>query len=128
MGNGKRRVLVLDDSEISLEMGRFVLEERGYEVATATNLEEFQRRLEHFRPDLLLTDHVMPEISGAELVARLKRDLETERIPVILFSSKPEAELRKLATESGADGWLSKAEGIEKLGEMVDALVDEIIW
>jgi len=127
MGNGKR-VLLLDDSEISLEMGRFVLEARGYEVATATNLQEFQRRLEHFRPDLLLTDHVMPDISGAELVARLKRDLETERIPVILFSSKSEDELRRLATESGADGWLSKAEGIEKLGEMVDALVEEIIW
>jgi CheY-like chemotaxis protein len=127
MSNGKR-VLVLDDSEISLEMGRFVLEERGYEVATALNLDEFHRRLEHFRPDLLLTDHVMPEISGAELVARLKRDLETERIPVILFSSKSEEELKRLATESGADGWLSKAEGIDKLGEMVDALVDEIIW
>lgn len=124
----KKRVLVLDDSEISLEMGRFVLEERGYEVATAANLEEFHRRLEHFRPDLLLTDHVMPDISGAELVAQLKRDLETERIPVILFSSKPESELRQLASESGADGWLSKAEGIEKLGEMVDALVEEIIW
>ena len=124
----RRRVLILDDSEISLEMGRFVLEERGYEVATALNLAEFQRRLEHFRPDLLLTDHVMPEIAGSELVARLKRDLATEGIPVILFSSKPEAELKVLAQESGADGWLSKAEGIEKLGELVDALVLEIVF
>lgn len=124
----RRRVLILDDSEISLEMGRFVLEERGYEVATALNLAEFHKRLEHFRPDLLLTDHVMPEIAGAELVAQLKRDLNTEGIPVILFSSKPESELSRLAQEAGADGWLSKAEGIEKLGELVDALVLEIVW
>ncbi|WP_373049559.1 response regulator [Vulgatibacter sp.] len=123
-----RRVLVLDDSEISLEMGRFVLEERGYEVATALNLAEFHQRLEHFRPDLVLTDHVMPEMTGAELVQRLKRDLATEGIPVILFSSKPESELQRLATEAGADGWLSKAEGIEKLGELVDALVGEIVF
>lgn len=127
MNEGKR-ILILDDSEISLEMGRFVLEARGYEVATAANLAEFKRRLEHFRPDLLLTDHVMPEISGAELVQQLKRDLATEQIPVILFSSKPEEELAALAKASGADGWLSKAEGIEKLGELVDALVREIIW
>jgi CheY-like chemotaxis protein len=124
----KKRILILDDSEISLEMGRFVLEERGYEVATAANLAEFGNRLQTFHPDIILSDHVMPEISGAELVRLLKRDYETQGIPVVLFSSKPEAELALLAAESGADGHLSKAEGIEQLGDMVDSLVREIIW
>lgn len=124
----KKRILLLDDSEISLEMGRFVLEERGYDVSAVSNLAEFGSSLKAFRPDIILTDHVMPEISGAELVRMLKRDYETEGIPVVLFSSKSDAELAKIAAESGADGHLSKAEGIEQLGEMVDALVREIIW
>lgn len=123
-----KRILILDDSEISLEMGRFVLEERGYDVATAANLAEFGSRLQAFRPDIILTDHVMPEISGAELVRLLKRDYETQGIPVVLFSSKPDEELAVIAAESGADGHLSKAAGIEELGEMVDAMVREIIW
>lgn len=123
-----KRILLLDDSEISLEMARYVLEDRGHEVVTALNLFQFEERLRTFRPEIILTDMVMPEISGQELVRVLKRDLETERIPVVLFSSKPDHELAAIAEEAGADGYLSKANGIERLGDMVDELVDSILW
>jgi len=122
------RILLLDDSEISLEMGAHILEERGYRVAKARNLLEFEEHFGRFRPDLILTDVQMPDIAGNELVRILKQDYETEKIPVILFSSKPASELAVLAEQSGADGYLSKSEGVEKLGEMVDDLVSSIVW
>lgn len=129
MGDEQRlRILLLDDSEISLEMGKFVLEERGYAVTAARNLLEFEEHFGRFRPDLILTDVQMPDIAGNELVRILKQDYETEKIPVILFSSKPDAELSVLAEQSGADGYLSKSEGVDKLGDMVDDLVSSIIW
>jgi len=124
----KKKILLLDDSEITLEMERAVLEERGYEVAVAGNLIEFQGLLDAFQPEVILTDLMMPDISGKDIVRVLKQDFHTERIPIVLFSSKPDEELAEIAEQAGADGFLSKSHGIERLGDMVDELVDSIIW
>jgi CheY-like chemotaxis protein len=124
----KKKILLLDDSEITLEMERAVLEGRGYEVAVASNLIEFQALLDGFQPEVILTDLMMPDISGKDIVRVLKQDFHTERIPIVLFSSKPDEELAEIAEQAGADGYLSKSHGIERLGDMVDELVDSIIW
>ncbi len=124
----KKKILLLDDSVITLEMEKAVLEERGYEVAVASNLIEFQAALDAFDPEVILTDLMMPDISGKDIVRVLKQDFHTERIPIVLFSSKPDEELAEIAEQAGADGFLSKSHGIEKLGDMVDELVDSIIW
>jgi CheY-like chemotaxis protein len=125
---GKKRILLLDDSTITLELEKALLEERGYEVAAAANLLEFQAELDQFQPEIILTDLMMPDISGKDIVRVLKQDFHTEQIPIILFSSKPDEELAEIAEQAGADGFLSKSHGIEKLGDMVDELVDSIIW
>ncbi len=124
----KKRILILDDSTLTLEMEKGVLEERGYKVAVAATLLEFQAQLESFQPEIILTDLMMPDISGKDIVRVLKQDFHTEKIPVILFSSKPDAELRVIAEQAGADGHLSKSEGIDRLGDMVDELVESILW
>ena len=124
----KRRILLLDDSPITLEMERAVLEDRGHAVAVAKNLLEFQTLLETFEPEVILTDLMMPDISGKEIVRVLKQDFHTEKIPIILFSSKPDDELQEIAEQAGADGFLSKSHGIDKLGDLIDELVDSIIW
>ena len=124
----KKKILLLDDSVITLEMEKAVLEERGYDVAVASNLIEFQAALDAFQPEVILTDLMMPDISGKDIVRVLKQDFHTERIPIVLFSSKPDEELAEIAEQAGADGYLSKSNSIEKLGDMVDELVDSIIW
>jgi CheY-like chemotaxis protein len=124
----KRRILLLDDSTITLEMERAVLEDRGYKVAIASNLLEFQKELDAFQPEIILTDLMMPDISGKDIVRVLKQDFHTEKIPIILFSSKADDELEQIAEQAGADGFLSKSHGIEKLGDMVDEMVDSILW
>ena len=124
----KKRILLLDDSAITLELERSALVQRGHEVATATNLIEFQAAVDRFQPEIILTDLVMPDISGKDVVRVLKQDLHTERIPIVLFSSKGDEELAAIAEQAGADGYLSKSHGLEKLGEMVDELVEAIIW
>ena len=124
----KKRILLLDDSVISLELARAALAQRGYQVEMASNLLEFQAALETFEPEIVLTDLVMPDVSGREVVRVLKQDFLTERIPIVLFSSKGDAELAVIAEATGADGYLSKSHGLEQLGEMVDELVEAIIW
>ena len=124
----KKRILLLDDSTITLEMEKAVLEDRGYKIAAASNLIEFQLQLDTFQPEIILTDLMMPDISGKDIVRVLKQDFHTEKIPIILFSSKPDDELSVIAEQAGADGFLSKSHGIEKLGDMVDEMVDSILW
>jgi len=124
----KKRILLLDDSTITLEMEKAVLEERGYKVAAAANLLEFQSALDVFQPEIILTDLMMPDISGKDIVRVLKQDFHTEKIPIILFSSKGDDELQEIAEQAGADGFLSKSHGIDKLGDMVDEMVDSILW
>jgi CheY-like chemotaxis protein len=124
----KKRILLLDDSAITLEMEKAVLEDRGYRVAIASNLLEFQAQLDQFQPEVILTDLMMPDISGKDIVRVLKQDFHTEKMPIILFSSKTDEELEPIAEQAGADGFLSKSHGIDRLGDMVDELVDSIIW
>jgi CheY-like chemotaxis protein len=124
----KKKILLLDDSTITLEMEKAVLEDRGYKVAIASNLLEFQSQLDAFQPEIILTDLMMPDISGKDIVRVLKQDFHTEKIPIILFSSKGDDELQEIAEQAGADGFLSKSHGIDKLGDMVDEMVDAILW
>jgi CheY-like chemotaxis protein len=124
----KKRILLLDDSTITLEMEKAVLEDRGYKVAIASNLLEFQAQLAGFQPEIILTDLMMPDISGKDIVRVLKQDFHTEKIPIILLSSKPDDELGEIAEQAGADGFLSKSHGIDRLGDTVDEMVDSILW
>lgn len=124
----KKRLLLIDDSEITLAMEKAVLEARGYDVRATSTLVEFESVLKDWRPDVILTDIHMPEATGADICRTLKNAYNTQDIPIVLFSSLDDAELEKLAEQVGADGFLSKANGLEALGEKVDALVESIIW
>ena len=123
-----RKILLIDDSEITLAMEKSVLEARGYDVQAASTLVEFEKLLKAFRPDLILTDIHMPEAKGTDICRTLKNEYNTQNIPIVLFSSLSEEELAKLAEQVGADGYLSKAQGLDALGEKVDELVESILW
>jgi CheY-like chemotaxis protein len=124
----KKKILLIDDSEITLAMEKAVLESRGYEVVATSTLIEFEQTLQTWRPDLILTDIHMPEAQGTDICRTLKSEYGTQDIPIVLFSSLPDDELQQLAEQVGADGALSKANGLEALGEKVDELVQSILW
>lgn len=124
----QRRVLLIDDSEITLAMEKAVLEARGYDVRATSTLMEFEKMLADFKPHVILTDIHMPEAKGTDICRTLKNEYGTQDIPIVLFSSLKDEELEALAQQVGADGYLSKAHGVEALGEKVDELFDSIIW
>ncbi len=124
----KKRILLIDDSEITLQMEKAVLEAKGYSVRAASTLMEFERLLGEERPDLILTDIHMPEATGADICRTLKNEYNTQDIPIVLFSSLNDEELARLAEQVGADGYLSKAHGLDALGDKVDELINSIIW
>ncbi|MBL8921059.1 MAG: response regulator [Myxococcaceae bacterium] len=109
-------------------MEKAVLEQRGYQVEATTTLVEFERLLKEFKPEVILTDIHMPEARGTDICRTLKNEYQTQDIPIVLFSSLNDEELAVLAQQVGADGYLSKAHGLDALGEKVDELVESIIW
>lgn len=124
----KLRILILDDSEIVLNMTSLVLSEAGFEVFTAASLPEFDKVLEEKEPDLILTDIKMPEISGDNVCRVLKAKFDTHMIPIVLFSTLDEEELSQLAERSGADGYVCKSRGMKEIVKRVRELTDEIVF
>jgi len=103
-------ILVIDDSPVALEVARDSLEENGFEVRTASNVQEARECVfGNPQPNLILLDIMMPDIEGDKLCARLKEDERTKHIPVIIISTKEKDELEKRAADAGADGYLQKA-------------------
>ena len=123
-----RRIIFIDDSEITREMIRAALADAGHVVQVAENLLNFDQRLAEFNPDIILTDVNMPEIRGDEICKVLKTKYDTANIPIVLFSSKDTDELAELAERAGADGFVSKQQGFDKLIEKIDELVGEILF
>lgn len=123
MRAGKHKLLLVDDSEITLRLVAAVLTEAGYEVRTSIGVENISVALEGWRPDVILTDVDMPGMTGVQLCRRLKSLYETAHVPVVLFSARPTAELQRLAQECEADGFLCKS-GLEQLPGEVAFLID----
>jgi CheY-like chemotaxis protein len=123
----RRRILLFDDSDLSLHFESALLALAGFEVRAATSLAEFDSHIAEWKPHLVLTDVEMPEIDGANLCRRLKSNPATAAIPVVLFSAMATERLKEVAHEVGADAFLSKNRGYDRLGEQVSWLCDAIL-
>lgn len=122
------KILIIDDSEITLAMEKAVLEQHGYEVQAAATLLDFEKILNAWRPHVILTDIHMPDVKGTDICRVLKTEYDTTDIPIVLFSSLSDEDLERLAEQVGADGFLSKNHGLELLAAKVNELVESIAW
>jgi CheY-like chemotaxis protein len=85
-------VLVIDDEDAVLQMTRDILEDEGYRVLVASEGFEGLRLAERARPDVIITDLMMPGLNGRLLHERLRRTPATARIPVLLMSAAYKAQ------------------------------------
>jgi CheY-like chemotaxis protein len=80
--------LVVDDSMLIRYTVCSFLEGRGFAVESATNGMEALQILERIRPDLIVTDMLMPKMSGSELITALKNKAKTASIPIIIVAGR----------------------------------------
>ena len=128
MSSAKHKILLIDDSEISLYFASSTLAKAGYDVRTSSDVHGFASSLGDWRPDVILTDVTMPQMSGVELCRLLKSSYETAHVPVVLFSALSSDELEMLARECEADGFLSKANGLDQLPAELDRLIGTALF
>jgi CheY-like chemotaxis protein len=114
----RRKVLLVDDSQLSLDVTASVLRDAGFDVRTTTEVHDLRAILGSWAPDVILTDVNMPNTTGPELCSALKSHYNTAHVPVVLFSALPPERLEVLARECEADGFLTKGE----LGELPTTL------
>lgn len=115
-----KHVLIIDDDPVVLAMAGDFLEEAGFRVSRAKDAIYSNEIIYGTNPpDLILMDVMMPLMSGDKKVRALKRRERSSSIPVLLISGKEEDELQRLAGEVGADGYLTKPFGAEKLVDTV---------
>jgi two-component system chemotaxis response regulator CheY len=109
-------ILVVDDEPNVRFLVRVTLERAGYEIVEAGNGVAALERMRESRPDLVITDLMMPVMSGRELIERLRADPATASTPILILS----ANSRLLVGE--ADAMLSKPFDLEDLVEQVRIL------
>ena len=117
-----RSLLIVEDSEDLLNLMVKLLG-TDYVIYTATNGREAIEVVEVEDIDLIVSDVMMPEMDGIELCRRIKENIETSHIPIILLTAKNKEEDRVEAYESGADGFISKPFNLSVLHARISNLL-----
>lgn len=121
----RKSILVLDDSEIVLEVLRGHLEAAGFEVLCARNLDEFEQGRLGAGTDLILLDVQMPELFGDDVAMVLRRSCGVH-CPIYLLSSMDEPELARRAAAAGVDGFVCKKDGMQAVVHRIRQILSEV--
>jgi two-component system phosphate regulon response regulator PhoB len=120
------RILVVEDESDLAELVAFNLRQAGHTVSTASNgstaLAEVQRK----RPDLIVLDVMLPDITGVEVCRRLRRQEATSAIPVVMLTAKGEEVDRVVGFEVGADDYVVKPFSPRELVLRIEAILRRV--
>jgi two-component system alkaline phosphatase synthesis response regulator PhoP len=103
-----RKILVVDDNLDSIMILRSILETNGFSVRVAQSGPEALEQLKHELPDLMLLDVMMPQMSGIEVLERVKSTHATSKVPVIMVTAKVQDEDMLTGYQHGADYYITK--------------------
>ena len=106
--DNKNSILIVDDSSTNLVLLEAILQEEGYKTYTALNAKEAYTSIERYKPDLILLDLLMPQVSGFDILEQLKAFPSTSEIPVIVVSAVNTKENIELCKDLGAADFFSK--------------------
>ena len=114
-----KKVMIVEDNELNMKLFRDLIEASGYEtIRTRNGLEALDLAREH-RPDLILMDIQLPEVSGLEVTKWLKDDPELKQIPVIAVTAFAMKGDEERIREGGCEAYLSKPISVGKFIETV---------
>ncbi len=102
------KLLVVDDEEDILELLRFNLVREGYEVACAATGEQALQQINRNSFDLIILDLMLPGIDGLDVARRLKKNVKTQFMPIVMLTAKGEEADIVAGLELGADDYITK--------------------
>ena len=104
----QKTILVVDDSPMELKLMLSLLENKGYQLLSATDGEQAIAAAQEHHPDLILLDIVLPKKNGYQVCRQLKNSPETAKTKIVMVSSKSLATDRFWGLKQGADEYVTK--------------------
>ena len=118
----KKNVVVVDDDSDTRDYLRSLLH-GSYNVTVCADAQQAWPIVKSVLPDAVITDLVMPGMSGSEFCAQIRQDEATRHIPVIILTGQDDEQEEQLASDSGADKFLSKPISVELLMSSVTQVI-----
>ncbi|MEH2412038.1 response regulator [Nostoc sp.] len=115
-------ILVIEDCLSKLKLISHYLSDRGYNIIKATSAKEALEIILEEKPDAIVTDVVMPGMSGFELCRFIKTNPTSQKVPILICSSKNQAIHRLWAKKQAADAYIIKPYTPEQLLNVIQSL------
>jgi two-component system cell cycle response regulator DivK len=112
-------ILIVEDNEKNMKLARDILRAKGYDTLEAVTGEGGVRMAIEHKPDLVLMDIQLPDISGIEAFGRIRGNADTAAVPVVAFTASVTANDRSRITDAGFDGFLGKPINLKEFVETV---------
>ncbi len=122
----KANVLIIDDESDLVELLKYNLAKEGYNVEFAFNGFDGIKITEIVKPDIIILDLMLPDISGYEVCKRIKQKFALSGIPIVFLSAKQEEVDKILGFESGAEDYIIKPFSVNELLARVRAILKRV--
>ena len=110
-----KKILIIDDEIHIVELLKFNLENNGYKVDYSYDGFDGYLKTKEFQPDLILLDWMLPNISGIDLLKKIRSDADLEQIPVIMLTAKNMEEDKLEGLHDGADDYITKPFSVKEV-------------
>ncbi|WP_031554383.1 phosphate regulon transcriptional regulator PhoB [Parvularcula oceani] len=120
------RVLVVEDEEALQALLDYNLGKEGFEVTLVGDGEEALLKIEEDRPDVIVLDWMLPNVSGIEVCRRVRSKHETQNIPIVMLTARGEEADRIRGLDMGADDYLTKPFSMGELAARIRAVLRRI--
>ncbi len=114
------KVLLIEDEKSLADMIAFFLQEEGYDTQLIHGSAEALEKLSEYNPDIIVTDLMLPDLSGSELVREIRKQ---STVPVLMISANTMLNERLKALDNGADDFLCKPFSLKELDARIKALL-----
>jgi two-component system phosphate regulon response regulator PhoB len=118
-----RQVLVVEDERPIREMIAFGLRRAGFDVVEAEDTRQARTSLADRRPDIVLVDWMLPDMTGLEFTRALKKDKDMRDVPIIMLTARAEEQDKVSGLESGADDYVTKPFSPRELLARINAVL-----
>jgi len=120
------RILVVEDERPIRDMICFTLKRAGYEVIEAGECRTARTQIADARPDLMLVDWMLPDMSGLELIRSLRKQADSQDIPSILLTARAEESDKVAGLQGGADDYITKPFSSRELLARIQAVLRRV--
>lgn len=118
-----KQILIVEDEKPIRDMIAFGLKRGGFETLEAGDVRSARAAITNRRPDLVLIDWMLPDLSGLELTRLIKRNKETQDLPVILLTARGDEQDKVAGLEGGADDYITKPFSPRELLARINAVL-----